>query len=335
MKRLMLLCLMGACLWAEEPLTDLSSDQTIPSSVDALFDLPPPSLEPAIESASVPSIDSVTEAPLESEPALKNQFILLEPKPPGIGAQEFEPIAYSQEPLQELSLADQEIAALEAEVNGPEEDFQPKGNGIVVDLMEVFSGSPTIYTVLLSLSVASLGVLLYTFSLLRSSNLLSAQEFSEIQQKLKEKEYNQALALCQERKTLLSKMIASGIEARIYGREHVLESIRLEGKRAASTIWQKISLLSDIAMIAPMLGLLGTVMGMFYAFYDLNRSMESISALFDGLGISVGTTVAGLVVAILAMIFHSMTKYRLGKQFSLVESHAEALANCIETSEAV
>jgi biopolymer transport protein ExbB len=84
-------------------------------------------------------------------------------------------------------------------------------------------------------------------------------------------------------------------------------------------------------VIAPMLGLLGTVLGMFYAFYDLNRSMESISALFDGLGISVGTTVGGLVVAILALMFHAITKYRLTRQLSVIENEAHSLANLIDT----
>ena len=80
-----------------------------------------------------------------------------------------------------------------------------------------------------------------------------------------------------------------------------------------------------------MLGLLGTVLGMFYAFYDLNRSMESVSLLFDGLGISVGTTVGGLVVAILAMILYSISKYRLVKILANVENEAQNFAVLIDT----
>ncbi len=78
-----------------------------------------------------------------------------------------------------------------------------------------------------------------------------------------------------------------------------------------------------------MLGLLGTVIGMFYAFYDVNRSAESINALFDGLGIAVGTTVAGLVVAILCMLFSTTLKYRLIKTLSHVENEALHLSTLI------
>ncbi|MFA6502142.1 MAG: MotA/TolQ/ExbB proton channel family protein, partial [Parachlamydiales bacterium] len=100
-------------------------------------------------------------------------------------------------------------------------------------------------------------------------------------------------------------------------------------QRYTTKFWQKIGLLNEIVVIAPMLGLLGTVLGMFYAFYDVNRSIDSISALFDGLGIAVGTTVAGLIVAILSMIFHTILKYRLIKMLNSIENEAFSLCYLI------
>jgi len=79
-----------------------------------------------------------------------------------------------------------------------------------------------------------------------------------------------------------------------------------------------------------MLGLLGTVLGMFYAFYDINRSIESVSTLFDGLGISVGTTVAGLIVAIVALILQSLAKFRIVKALATVENEAQSMATLID-----
>jgi biopolymer transport protein ExbB len=95
-------------------------------------------------------------------------------------------------------------------------------------------------------------------------------------------------------------------------------------------LWQRLSILSDIAQVAPMLGLLGTVMGMFYAFYDMNRSVESISQVFDGLGIAVATTVAGLVVSIVAVALHSILRFRLTRLLTLVESEVLPLAHNID-----
>jgi len=146
------------------------------------------------------------------------------------------------------------------------------------------------------------------------------------------REYDAALVLCRTNKNLFLQMIASGLMSRLHGPTVMLENTKSEEKRASAEFWQKIALLNDIATIAPMIGLLETVLGMFYAFYNLTRSMESISALFDGLGISVGTPVCGLVVAILAMIFHAVTKYRLVRQLTLIENEAQSLAHLYRQS---
>ena len=100
---------------------------------------------------------------------------------------------------------------------------------------------------------------------------------------------------------------------------------------SSTSFWQRLSLLNDIVIVAPMLGLLGTVIGMFYAFYDVNRSIESINSLFDGLGIAVGTTVVGLIVAIVAMILYTTLKYRIVKMLSHVENEALALSSLIDS----
>jgi biopolymer transport protein ExbB len=201
---------------------------------------------------------------------------------------------------------------------------------VAIDFQQVFSGSPIIYTTLLLLSFGSVAIWLYTLAQLRSSRILPGSALGSLREKLSQKAYDDVSALCHGQESILFRMVASGIASRSYSAPMVRDAMRAEGKRASAFLWQKIALLSDIALIAPMLGLLGTVLGMFYAFYDLNRSSESISALFDGLGISVGTTVCGLVVAIVAMMFHSMAKYRLVRQLAVIETEATALAHLID-----
>ena len=53
--------------------------------------------------------------------------------------------------------------------------------------------------------------------------------------------------------------------------------------------------------------------------------------LFDGLGVSVGTTVAGLIVSIIALLLHSTAKYRLMSSLIRVENDAQMLASLIES----
>jgi biopolymer transport protein ExbB len=172
------------------------------------------------------------------------------------------------------------------------------------------------------MSVASMGIWLYSLITFRAKDIMPEPFRKELKELLQNEQFDQAQKLCSSKANLLSILMKTGLTTRNLGHQIMLDAMKSEGKRASTAFWQRLSLLNDIVIIAPMLGLLGTVMGMFYAFYDLNRSIESINALFDGLGIAVGTTVAGLIVAILSMIFHATLKYRVVRTLSLVENEA-------------
>lgn len=199
-----------------------------------------------------------------------------------------------------------------------------------LDLKQVFSASPVIYSVLLLMSVSSLVIWLYSLITFRSKDIMQENFLKQVREFLYAKNYDHALGLCRKENHFLAQMVACGINTRVHGSQAMLDAMKSEGKRASSSVWQRLSLLNDIVVTAPMLGLLGTVIGMFYAFYDVNRSIESITALFDGLGIAVGTTVVGLIVSILSMIFHTTLKYRLVRTLSQVENEAFSLSALIE-----
>jgi biopolymer transport protein ExbB len=232
---------------------------------------------------------------------------------------------------------EEHIAALPQEGDSPailsiessSTEMQPDLD-VELDLKRAFAGSPFIYILLFGMSVFSVTIWLYSLMSLKKTANVPQHLLTTLQSNLNGNHFDEALSLCNSQNALLCKMVASGIQSRKYGLNAMVESMKAEGKRSSTSFWQKIGLLNDVAVLAPMLGLLGTVLGMFYAFYDVNRSMESITALFDGLGISVGTTVAGLVVAILALILHSTAKYRLIRVLSQVENDAHRVAALID-----
>lgn len=199
----------------------------------------------------------------------------------------------------------------------------------LLDLKSVFSSAPIIYSLLSLMSVASMGIWLYSLITFRAKDIMPEQFRGDLRTLLKAGQYDQAFELCSSKENILSSLVKTGLTTRDFGPQVMIDAMKSEGKRASTAFWQRLSLLNDIVIIAPMLGLLGTVIGMFYAFYDVNRSIESINALFDGLGIAVGTTVMGLIVAILAMIFHTTLKYRVVSTLSLVENEALNLSALI------
>lgn len=201
---------------------------------------------------------------------------------------------------------------------------------VVLDIKKVFASAPIIYSLLTVMSVAAFGIWLYSLYMFRTKDIIPVRFRNELRALLEKEQYEPAKKLCSEQGNLLAALIQTGLTTRKLGAQVMMDAMKSEGKRASTAFWQRLSLLNDIVIIAPMLGLLGTVIGMFYAFYDVNRSVESINALFDGLGIAVGTTVMGLIVAIFAMILYTTLKYRVVNTLSLVENEALTLSALID-----
>lgn len=338
------------------------------SSSSELVVIESPALQPSPESSPLQSIESVASSPIES-PFLPppsqisaSESIAISPESPkeSVESESIAPnnlnnltaITPIESPLDSASpISPAEVAPLHLfaerdSFSPPQENLledpasleitevaEPTSlSSVEIDIQQAFAGAPIIYSILLTMSTIAFCIWLYHLFSLKKEGEISDVFLKNLKNRLNSNHFDDALSLCLHHENLFSKMVASGINTRKHGLPTILESMKAEGKRASVHFWQRIGLLNDIAIIAPMLGLLGTVLGMFYAFYDLNRSIESISSLFDGLGISVGTTVAGLVVAILALILHSVAKYRLVKVLARVENEAQSLGTLIDNS---
>lgn len=199
-----------------------------------------------------------------------------------------------------------------------------------LDLFQVFRASPLIYTILFGLSLFAFSIWFYSLLTLRPNAMIPPEFIKHIRGLLINNQYEAALVSCNKAKHFTGSVLASALLSREHGHQVMVEAMQTEGKRCGVTLWQRISLINDVAIIAPMLGLLGTVLGLFYAFYDVNRTPDTLASIFDGLGIAVGTTVGGLIVAILAMIFYATLKFRVVRLLNTMENETLALGNLIE-----
>lgn len=198
-----------------------------------------------------------------------------------------------------------------------------------LDIEKIFVGAPIIYSLLALLSVGALSIWIYTLITWRRQLTMPQQFIDSVSECLKSGDFEGAKQQCQSSNSAIATILNCGLNTKNHGSKAVFKAIESEGRRLGMRLWQKISLLNDIAVTAPMMGLLGTVLGIFYGFYDKKRAYENLLTVFDGLGIAIGTTVVGLLVAILAMILHATLKIWAAGLLSDLEMRAMRLASAI------
>jgi biopolymer transport protein ExbB len=109
------------------------------------------------------------------------------------------------------------------------------------------------------------------------------------------------------------------------------EIVEGEGGRQATIIQNQTMYLLDIAVIAPMVGLLGTVMGMLTAFNTVALDLAKAKPMLLAQGVSQAliTTVAGLLVAIPAMMAYAYFRGRTSRLISDLEKQSADLLTLI------
>ncbi len=99
-----------------------------------------------------------------------------------------------------------------------------------------------------------------------------------------------------------------------------------EGARIAERIQASVDWLADIAAIAPLVGLLGTVLGMFQAFGGIATDVAAGAkpvVLAQGVSQAIVTTIFGLVVAIPSLVMHAFLRRRASRLIAALEEKAD------------
>lgn len=114
----------------------------------------------------------------------------------------------------------------------------------------------------------------------------------------------------------LGRMLAAGLVNMHCSREIVLESIEDRGRHEAHRLERYLNTLGTIAAVSPLLGLLGTVLGMIQVFSSISSAgLGHAAALAGGISQALITTAAGLMVAIPSLMAY---RYLRGKVDALV-----------------
>lgn len=121
----------------------------------------------------------------------------------------------------------------------------------------------------------------------------------------------------------LGKIVSVGLHNRDKEREVMKESIEEVGRHVVHELQRYLNSLGTIAAVSPLLGLLGTVIGMIKVFTNLTvHGTGNIGNLAGGISEALITTAAGLVVAIPALMFYRYFRGRVDQLVVIMEQEA-------------
>ncbi len=202
--------------------------------------------------------------------------------------------------------------------------------GKMPTLYDLFLNSPYINTTIIVLSVIAVVLFLYLLLALNARAFAPPKLAEDVTKLIHNRQFDQAIHLCQTNSDVfISSILQRVIENREKEHALLIEIINTEGRRRAEMIWNRINYLAEISNIAPMLGLLGTVVGMIKVFFTLTTAIagERASQLAGGIGEAMGTTMFGLIVAIAAGAFYTVLRSRATSVLAEAEQVCHTLAD--------
>jgi biopolymer transport protein ExbB len=178
------------------------------------------------------------------------------------------------------------------------------------------NGGPVLWLILL-ISAVAVVVFIERFLHCHRAQINSIEFLNGVRTVLKRENIVEALSICDATPGPVARLVKTAILNRDYGRERVREALEEAGLAEVPRLEEKLNLLATIAQIAPLLGLLGTVLGFIQIFGQIQDAglHAHIGDLAKGIWQALICTGAGLAVAIPA---HAGYNYLVSRVNSIV-----------------
>lgn len=172
------------------------------------------------------------------------------------------------------------------------------------------------------LALISIYIFIERFMVIRRASTYDDDFMKRIRDYIHEGELESAHNLCKHTDNPCARLIDKGISRIGRPMNDVLVAIENTGNIEVSTLSKGLPWLATTAAAAPMLGFLGTVIGMVQAFFQIANagSAAQISTFAGGIYTALSTTVAGLIVGIAALFAYNYLVARVNKVMKLLEA---------------
>jgi len=225
-------------------------------------------------------------------------------------------------------------ALLASASNTPAAEGTPENMSIIETILH---GGPLIIFIwicILGTSIVMVTFIIQLFLILRQEYLAPNSLFDSLRNAITAGNYQEAWEICRANKTYLTNVLKGALERLGRGKEAVEVALVEHGNREGQILKTKNSYLSVIGVVAPMIGLLGTVIGMMGAFAVLGSSgVSDPRALALRIGEVLMATASGLFIAIPAFVFYYYFRNRTTLELVLADDKLNRLIEDIPFDE--
>ena len=195
-------------------------------------------------------------------------------------------------------------------------------------MIEILKSGGPIMIPLMALSMVALAIVLERLWVLRRSNYLRDETVSTLSHYLGDRQFKAAVGYCNMNPGPFTNLVAALVENRFAPYDELKEILEDTGRRELMGLQRGLPALGTIVAGAPLLGLLGTVLGMIKIFTSISFSgLGDPHALSGGISQAMITTAIGLVIGIPTLVAYNL----LAAKSDALEAEIEARATQLVT----
>ncbi|MGM9753040.1 MAG: MotA/TolQ/ExbB proton channel family protein [Candidatus Cryptobacteroides sp.] len=204
-----------------------------------------------------------------------------------------------------------------------------------ISILEMASKGGWIMIVLLILSILALYLFGKKWWEIAQAGKIDKDFMNDIRDYLQDGKLKSALTLCSKFDSPVARMIETGIKRIKRPLADVQASIDNVGNAEIARLEKGLPYLATIAGGAPMLGFLGTVIGMVQAFFNMANAGSNIdiALLSDGIYTAMITTVGGLIVGIIAYFAYNFLNARIQEVMARMENASIEFMDLLDKAE--
>ena len=181
------------------------------------------------------------------------------------------------------------------------------GDLLIIDLI---IDSWVIMLPLFILSIIAVYIWVERYLAIQKASAINPKFMAKLKDSVAQGNLDEAKDICATSNTPVGRMLHKGISRLGKTLNDISTSIENVGKLEISTMEKNLSILATISGVAPMIGFLGTVLGMMNTFHKMADGAENsgiqIGDLSEGIMYAMATTVAGLIVGIIAYLGYNL-----------------------------